>query len=151
MSEDTASQSRRTSPIMAVAVHRLAVLLRVGSNEGKQKLLLPSGRLPGAVKPTVNRRSRATGSCHDLRSGELRKRFLERHAEIIPRKKTSAMWKIVLVIVRNADILCACPTPTNSPPLLPKFFSSLASFAPSKPSLGTARSTENQSEPPQKS
>lgn len=93
---------------------RLVVLLGFSGDDGKENGLLPKRRLSAAILPLVSGGSWTAKRGDNLGSGVVGKVCVEAHAEILHRKNKSAMRKIVLAIVRNADILCACPTLTNS-------------------------------------
>lgn len=92
----------------------LVVLLRFSRDDGKEKRLLPSRRIAGAIKPGVGGLPRASKGGNDHGGGIRSERISEGHGQILPQKKKYAMQKIILELFRNADILCACPTPTNS-------------------------------------
>jgi hypothetical protein len=72
------------------------VPLRFSDNDGKEKLLLPHGRLTGAIKPSVGRLAWTTQSGNDHGSGIRGERFSEGHGQILPQKKKYAMQKINL-------------------------------------------------------
>ena len=91
MSEDTASQSRRISPLMAVAVYRLVVPLHLARDVGGKDRLEP---LAGAAAddPGVCGRYRASKAGGELR-GSQSKAFVPGHAWILPRENKNAMRK----------------------------------------------------------
>lgn len=102
MSGITASQSRRTSPLMSVAVHCLVVPLPCATgDDGKPVRLLPRRRLTTAILPIVGGATGATSSGNDLGGGILGKLGCEGHGQTIHRKNKSAMPKIILVIRRQ--------------------------------------------------
>jgi hypothetical protein len=72
------------------------VLLRFSDDDGKEKLLLPHGRLTGAIKPSVGRLTWTTQSGHDHGGGIRGERISEGHGQILPQKKKYAMQKINL-------------------------------------------------------
>jgi hypothetical protein len=74
----------------------LVVLLRFFGDDGKEKLLLPGGRLAGAIKPRIGRLPWTAKGGNDLGGGILGKRFSEGHGQILPQKKKYAMQKINL-------------------------------------------------------
>lgn len=74
----------------------LVVLLRFSDDDGKEKLLLPHGRLTGAIKPSVGRLPWTTQSGNDHGGGIRGERISEGHGQIIPQKKKYAMQKINL-------------------------------------------------------
>lgn len=74
----------------------LVVLLRFSGDDGKEKLLLPSRRLAGAIKPRIGGLPRATQSRNDHGGGIRGKRISEGHGQILPDKKKYAMQKINL-------------------------------------------------------
>ena len=89
--------------------------LCIPANNGKEKLLLPHGRLAGAIKPSVGSLARTSKGGNDLGGGKLGKQFSEGHGRRIARKNKSAMQKRnSLPSVRNADSIRACPTPNNT-------------------------------------
>jgi hypothetical protein len=96
MSEDTASQSRRTSPLMVIPVHCLVVLLRRCGQDTEPMRLLPLRRHPSPVLPLVSCGARATEKQNDLWRGVWGKVFGEAHGRILPQKKKYAMQKIIL-------------------------------------------------------
>jgi hypothetical protein len=72
------------------------VLLRFFGDDGKEKRLLPCGRLAGAIKPSVGRLPWTTQSGYD-HGGRIRgERISEGHGQILPQKKKYAMQKINL-------------------------------------------------------
>ena len=102
MSEDTASQSRRTSPLMVIPVHCLVVPLPCATgDDGQPMMLLPRRRLTAAILPIVGRATRATSGGDDLGGGVVGERFSEGHGQTIHRKNKSAMPKIILAIRRQ--------------------------------------------------
>lgn len=70
--------------------------LRVLTDRGKEKRLLPFGRLASAIKPGVSRLTWTAKGSDNLSSGKISKRFSEGHGQILPLKKKSAMQKINL-------------------------------------------------------
>jgi hypothetical protein len=72
------------------------VLLRFSDDDGKEKLLLPHGRLTGTIKPSVGRLAWTTQCRHDYGGGIRGERFSEGHGQILPQKKKYAMQKINL-------------------------------------------------------
>jgi hypothetical protein len=72
------------------------VLLRFFGDDEKEKLLLPQGRLTGAIKPSVGRLAWTTQSGHDHGGGIRGERISEGHGQILPQKKKHAMQKINL-------------------------------------------------------
>ncbi len=74
----------------------LVVLLRFSDDDGKEKLLLPHGRLAGAIKPSVGRLPWTTQSRNDHSGGIRGERISEGHGQILPQKKKYAMQKINL-------------------------------------------------------
>jgi hypothetical protein len=72
------------------------VLLRFFGNDGKEKRLLPCGRLAGAIKPSVGRLAWTTQSGNDHGGGIRGERISEGHGQILPHKKKYAMRKIIL-------------------------------------------------------
>ena len=74
----------------------LVVLLRFSDDDGKEKLLLPHGRLTGAIKPSVGRLPWTTQSGNDHGGGIRGERISEGHGQILPQKKKYAMRKINL-------------------------------------------------------
>lgn len=116
MSGITARQSLRTSPLMSVAVHCLVVPLPCATGDDRKPVwLLPRRRFAPTILPFVSGGTWTTKRGDNLGGGVVSKVGVEAHGEILHRKNNSAMRKIVLATVRNADILCACPTPNNSP------------------------------------
>jgi hypothetical protein len=78
------------------SMQRLVVLLRFSRDDSKKKLLLPHGRLTGAIKPSIGRLAWATQSGNDHSSGIRGERISEGHGQILPQKKKYAMQKINL-------------------------------------------------------
>ena len=75
---------------------RLVVLLRFFGDDGKEKRLLPCGRLPRSIKPSVGSLPWTTQSGND-HGGRIRgERISEGHGQILPQKKKYAMQKINL-------------------------------------------------------
>jgi hypothetical protein len=72
------------------------VLLRFFGDDGKEKRLLPSGWLAGAIKPSVGRLAWTTQRRHDHGGGIRGERISEGHGQILPQKKKYAMQKINL-------------------------------------------------------
>jgi hypothetical protein len=102
MSEDTASQSRRTSPLMVIPVHCLVVPLPCATgDDGKPVRLLPRGRFAAPILPIVGRATRATSGGNDLGGCVVSERFSEGHGETMHGKNKSAMPKIILAIRRH--------------------------------------------------
>ena len=124
MSGITASQSRRTSPLMVIPVHCLVQLLPCafcgyefdhdgpgrfgcpnchgeGLDDAEPMDLLPCGRLASPVLPVVGRGTGATSGGDDVGSGVAGKFGGEAHGQTIPRKNKSAMPKIPLAIRRQ--------------------------------------------------
>jgi len=108
------SASSTDSPAGIGCVMRFVVLLRFFGDDGKQYRLQPGGRLAAAILPLVSGGTWTAKRGNDLGGGVVGKVGGEAHGEILHRKNNSAMRIIVLAIVHNADILCACPTPTNA-------------------------------------
>lgn len=103
ISEDTASQSRRTSPLMVIPVHCLVVLLPCATgDDGQPMRLLPRGRLTTAILPIVGRATGATSGGDNLGGGVVSERFIERHGQTVSRTNKSAMPKITLAICRHS-------------------------------------------------
>jgi hypothetical protein len=91
---------------------RLVVPLRFSDDDGKEKLLLPHGRLTGAIKPSVGRLPRTTQSGND-HGGRIRgERISEGHGQILPQKKKYAMQKINLAKCPQCRQI-ACMSNTN--------------------------------------
>lgn len=76
----------------------LVVPLRFSDDDSKEKLLLPHGRLTGAIKPCVGRLAWTTQSGNDHGSGIRGERISEGHGQILPDKKKYAMQKKELVL-----------------------------------------------------
>ena len=72
------------------------VLLRFFDDDSKEKLLLPHGRLTGAIKPSVGRLARTTQSGNDHGGRIWGEGISEGHRQILPQKKKYAMQKINL-------------------------------------------------------
>lgn len=70
--------------------------LRLATDSGKEKLLLPFGRLARAIKPSVSGLPRTSKGGNNLGGGKLGKRFGEGHGQTISEKEMSAMQKINL-------------------------------------------------------
>jgi hypothetical protein len=91
---DSASSTDKTAGIGCVM--RLVVLLQFSDDDGKEKRLLPGGRLAGAIKPSVGRLAWAAQGGHDHGGGIRGERISEGHGQILPDKKKYAMQKINL-------------------------------------------------------
>jgi len=76
--------------------HGLVVLLRFSDDDGKEKLLLPHGRLAGAIEPRIGGLPWTTQRRDDHGSGIRGERISEGHVQILPQKKKYAMQKINL-------------------------------------------------------
>jgi len=74
----------------------LVVLLRFSDDDGKENLLLPHGRLTGAIKPRIGGLPRTSKGGNDHGSRIRGERFSEGHGRILPQKKKHAMQKINL-------------------------------------------------------
>jgi len=72
------------------------VLLRFFCDGGKEKRLLPCGRLTGTIKPSVGRLTWTTQRRDDHGSRIRGEGISEGHGQILPPKKKSAMQKINL-------------------------------------------------------
>jgi hypothetical protein len=72
--------------------------LRIPTDRGKEKCLLPGGRLARTIKPRIGGLPWTSKGGNNLGGGILGKRFSEGHGEILPQKKKSAMQKIILVL-----------------------------------------------------
>ena len=70
--------------------------LRLATDRGKEKRLLPFGRLARSIKPRIGGLARTSKGGNDLGGGKLGKRFGEGHGQTIPEKEKSAMQKINL-------------------------------------------------------
>lgn len=93
---DAALRLRLARPLPRRSIQLLVVLLRFSDDDGKEKLLLPHGRLTGAIKPSVGRLAWTTQSGND-HGGRIRgERISEGHGQILPQKKKYAMQKINL-------------------------------------------------------
>lgn len=102
MSGITAGKARRTSPLMAVAVHCLVGLLpRATGDDRKPVRLLPRRRLTTTIFPIVGRATGATCGGDDLGGSVVSQGFGEGHGQTIHRKNKSAMPKIILAIRRH--------------------------------------------------
>ena len=101
MSEDSASQSRRTSPLMVIPVHCLVVPLRRCGQNAKPMRLLPLRRLSASILPIVGGPALASKPSLDLRGGVVGELVSEGHGQTIHRKNKSAMPKIILAIRRQ--------------------------------------------------
>lgn len=67
--------------------------LRILTDRGKKKCLLPFGRLARSIKPRIGRLPWASQGGNNLSGGKLGKRFGEGHGRRIGRKNKSAMQK----------------------------------------------------------
>lgn len=72
------------------------VLLRFFGDDGKEKRLLPCGRLPRSIKPSVGRLPWTSQSGNNHSGGIRGERISEGHGQILPQKKKYAMQKINL-------------------------------------------------------
>ena len=72
--------------------------LRLPTERGKEKRLLPFGRCAATIKPRIGRLAWTSKGSDNLSGGKLGKRFGEGHGQTIPEKEMSAMQKIILVL-----------------------------------------------------
>jgi len=100
---------RLANPLPRRCMQVFVVLLRFSADDSKEKLLLPHGRLTGAIKPSVGGLAWTTQSGHDDGGGIRGERFSEGHGQILPQKKKYAMQKI------NLDKCPQCRQPTRMP------------------------------------
>lgn len=87
---------RFTSTLPRRCMQVFVVLLRFFCDDGKEKRLLPCGRLPRSIKPSVGGLPWTTQSGNDHGGGIRGERISEGHGQILPQKKKYAMQKINL-------------------------------------------------------
>jgi hypothetical protein len=107
MSRITASQSSRTSPIMAIPVHCLVVPLRRCGQDTEPMCLLPLRRLSAAILPIIGGSPLASKPSLDLRGSVVSEGFGKAHGQTLPRKNKSAMRKMALANRRQCRYVCA--------------------------------------------
>lgn len=106
---------RLANPLPRRCMQVFVVLLRFSGDDGKEKRLLPFGRLARSIKPSVSRLPWASQGGNNLGSGILGKRFGEGHGWTIPEKEMCAMQKIILVISPQCRQITCMPATLQAP------------------------------------
>ena len=102
---DAALNLRLARPLPRRSMRRFVVLGDLTGDDRQPVRLLPFGRLAASVLPIVSGPSGTTCGGDDLGGCVVGKGFGEGHGETLHRKNKSAMPKITLAIIGNADII----------------------------------------------